>query len=357
MLNWFILIFCMPKRIFSIFTALILVTILFIPVHAVNTGSIAVSSASGKAGDTVEIKLDLSANPGVVALRLFVSYDSSRLKLLSVTDGKLLGTATGIFGNDISAVPYTLMWEDGLSAVNHTSNGTLAEIKFKITDNAPTGSTSVMVSYDQASTFDKDLKDIPVQITNGNVAVTGTDGIVSESCKHTNTAQQTLKDSDCTLSGITVKKCADCGTVLENVSIPVKGHSFNTWQTRVVSPQSNTGLEFRRCGKCNFEETRAAAKPGEAASSGVNGNNSSEGALSSQAETNESNGTISKAKTNESISAAESEASKANEKTQPQNKDADKTAIIICLSLAAAAVLGVIAAVLLIKHKNKDGAR
>jgi len=163
----------MIKRIFSLTLAPLAALILLVPVRAASTGNFAVSGVSGKPEDTVEVKIDLSVNPGLVAMRLFVTYDSSKLKLISATDGKLFGSASAVFGNDIGATPYIMMWEDSLAAVNHTANGTLAMLTFKIQESATAGSAAVTVSYDQASTFDKDLRNVPLQITNGSVTVAG----------------------------------------------------------------------------------------------------------------------------------------------------------------------------------------
>ena len=140
-------------------------------VTAVGTGSLTVEKADGKAGGTVAVKILLSGNPGIVSMRLFVAYDSSKLKLLTATDGGLLGTGTVYFGNDLNMNPYTLLWEDALSPVNHTGNGTLAVLTFKILDTASLGSTPVTVTLDKHSTFDVNLDDIPFSVTNGSVGI------------------------------------------------------------------------------------------------------------------------------------------------------------------------------------------
>ena len=317
----------MCKRIAPVFISFVLFITLFIPVIAADAGSITVSGASGKAGDTVEIKLDLSGNPGLIAMRLFVSYEPSKIKLISAEDGRLFETAASVFGNDINALPYVIMWEDSLAAADNTADGTIAVLKFKIADNA-SGSAAVTVSYDQASTFDKNLKEAPLRVTNGIVTVNGGG---SESCKHTNTESNTT-EADCFVSGFTVKKCKDCGAALESLFLPVKGHSFGEWQVRATATQNSFGLEFRKCVNCGFEETQGIEKPGERPSAEASGNIS-----------NESGGFVS------GFGISESEKDRG---AQTDNEGVRPIHIIILYTVIAAAGLGMTAVVLLKKRKK-----
>ena len=50
---------------------------------------ITVNDASGQVGDTVEVKIDISGNPGITALQLDVVYSSDDLELVAINDGEL----------------------------------------------------------------------------------------------------------------------------------------------------------------------------------------------------------------------------------------------------------------------------
>lgn len=141
-----------------------------IPVTAdPNAASILVSSASGLAGSTVTVELSLSHNPGIVSVYLDLSYDTSKLTLTGVEDTGLLTGA--LFGNDLTAVPFALNWDDSLATENNTSDGVFARLTFRINDDCPEGSIPITVTYDDGNIIDKDLDDVSFQTVSGAVVV------------------------------------------------------------------------------------------------------------------------------------------------------------------------------------------
>ena len=56
--------------------------------------SIVVSRTEAKAGDTVDVTITMSNNPGLVSANLYVNYDADVLKLKEVKDGGLLSGVT-----------------------------------------------------------------------------------------------------------------------------------------------------------------------------------------------------------------------------------------------------------------------
>lgn len=109
----------------------------------VNTIGVSLSEASGKAGEIVEITLDITGNTGFVNLGLEISYDSSVLTLLSVSENEEV-SAICTTAESIDTNPYNIVW-DSDSDVDF--NGTLATFTFKIADNAPTGDYPVDVNF------------------------------------------------------------------------------------------------------------------------------------------------------------------------------------------------------------------
>lgn len=104
---------------------------------------ITLSEASGKSGEIVEITLDITGNTGFVNLGLEISYDSSVLTLLSVSENEEV-SAICTTAESIDTNPYNIVW-DSDSDVDF--NGTLATFTFKIADNAPTGDYPVDVNF------------------------------------------------------------------------------------------------------------------------------------------------------------------------------------------------------------------
>lgn len=64
----------------------------------------------------------------------------------------------------------------------------------------------------------------------------------------------------CTASGLEFRKCIRCGYE-ETRSVSALGHSLpNTWTVRTAASEASTGIEFRKCTRCDYEETRVIPK-------------------------------------------------------------------------------------------------
>ncbi|MCR5484006.1 MAG: hypothetical protein K6F09_00270 [Clostridiales bacterium] len=176
------------NRLTALLTALILIISSSVIYTSAETGGLlSAENVSGKAGETVAVPIILSDNPGIIAIRLSVKYDNTKLKLLSAEDGGLLGQGHALFCNDITIDPYVLLWEDSLSTTDYTESGTLATLTFEILKDAPAGNTEIEVILDSDSTFDHDLELVTINTADGYVTiknevvppVTGDDPLIS----------------------------------------------------------------------------------------------------------------------------------------------------------------------------------
>ena len=137
--------------------------------NAEDNGIIEVSSIEVNVGDVFDLPIELKSNPGVAAMSLNLTYDTDKLELISVSDGQILGSSTFLSGKDITAVPYTLNWDD-LSDENNTGTGILASLSFKAKDNT-FGNADVAVAVNQSSTFDVDFNDVYFETIKGTVSI------------------------------------------------------------------------------------------------------------------------------------------------------------------------------------------
>ena len=133
--------------------------------------ALTVSGGTAKPGDIVRVTVDLTKNAGVVALRMHLRYDPDVLTLTGVQDGGLFETAAFVPGRDLSAVPFTVLWEDALTRENCTATGTLVTYTFRVSETAEAGTTPVTLTYDANSTYNVDLQNVACAITNGSVTV------------------------------------------------------------------------------------------------------------------------------------------------------------------------------------------
>ena len=160
---------------------------------------LSIKSTAAEAGDTIDVEVILSDNPGIIALSFDVEYDSERLELVKAEDGKILGTSTSLFGNDTTANPYRLCWDD-LSTENNTGNGTVATITFKVKENAPSGSASVGLILNQGSTFNVDMVDVAFETVSGAINVTGSQSQETTTTTTTTTTSTTSTSTTTTTS-------------------------------------------------------------------------------------------------------------------------------------------------------------
>ena len=160
------------NKLISFFSALIIcIFSVVIPTHAEDTPTILISSVTADSGDTVNVTLSLKHNPGIITMRLDLSYNKEVLTLTKVTD-------SGVFPGqnhsaDYSAYPYSLYWENATATENIVVNDIITTLTFKIKDNAPSGSYPISVSYDLDNYDIFNYSLVPVEFITepGNVSV------------------------------------------------------------------------------------------------------------------------------------------------------------------------------------------
>lgn len=137
---------------------------------AAEDGQFTVESVSAYAGDTVEVDITIDSNPGVAVVLLAVTYDSD-LTLVGVTDAGILGSY--VHGNDYSANPYRLYWNNNTITENITATGTIVTLTFAVSNSAAVEKHAVEVSFDLSryDIMDVDMNTVAFDVTNGGVTV------------------------------------------------------------------------------------------------------------------------------------------------------------------------------------------
>lgn len=153
------------------------------------TPSIVIGSARGKAGDTVDVTITMSDNPGFVSANLYVNYDEDLLTLKNVKDGGLL---SGVTHSDNYTSPYGLCWVNDLAKENFKVNGVLATLTFEISKNAKPGKTIISLEQD---ILDCDIENVVFKLTDGNVEV-GNSSAKSENSKSISGDSQNSENSE-----------------------------------------------------------------------------------------------------------------------------------------------------------------
>ncbi len=160
----------------SLISVLMAFSLLFIsntPIYtcAADIMTISAGKASGVPGDTVVVPVTLSNNTGIIATRIHIKYDTSLLELTDVKNGEIFDERHATFNDDLTVSRYTMLWYDAVASDNYMSDGKLAELTFKIKENAPVGTAEIKIECDLDSTFNYDIDNVDVKTQNGSVEI------------------------------------------------------------------------------------------------------------------------------------------------------------------------------------------
>ncbi len=159
------------------FTVL-LACLVFAPVSGVaaaETIAVKATSAIAEPGETFTVDIDITSNPGIVSMRLFVEYDTSVLTLVSAEDKGVLGTSQFSESKDS---PFALVWSNGASYENYTVTGTIATLTFKVLETVTKNSSTTVTLTTKSendilsvNTSNYDLIPVTPSFTNSTVTI------------------------------------------------------------------------------------------------------------------------------------------------------------------------------------------
>ena len=284
-----------------------------------------VSDASGKAGDEVSVKVEISGNPGIIAFHLLADYDSGALTLVDAKSGIFPGTS---FGSK-EKLPFSFLWSDAVSG-DYTDNGTLAELTFKIKDNAPAGEYTVSLQYDPEDVFNFDMQNVSFETSAGKITVTGGQGGASSSAS--GNASSAADDST---SGQKPDKKADSEGSSRSAAEETSSAAGETPKKDSAAGDSSSAESA-----ASVEESAAGtAKPTDTASAASSSDTSS--AVTSSADNSSADVSSADVSSADSDPAAAESSSEAAASESGEEKSSSAPVVIIALLAAAAAAAGI----------------
>ena len=155
----------------SLMLLLLFVSAAQITVYSAENAVISVDRVKAKPGDTVDVKICISNNPGIVSATIRVTFDNTVLTLLKVTDSDVLGSQAH---KPELVSPYTLAWVNDTATSNYSDNGTIVTLTFKVSESAEKGKLyPIELSYDYNNydIYDKDLNLIYFNVIAGGVDI------------------------------------------------------------------------------------------------------------------------------------------------------------------------------------------
>jgi len=128
--------------------------------------TITVENAEGAPGETIKVDVIVANNPGISSLKFDVSYS----EYLTLTDVDL----SNAFGPYLTT-PSVLSNPQKITFISpyadRDTNGSLATLTFKISDDAPEGNHDIRITYYQNETYNASFENVIVTAINGSVNV------------------------------------------------------------------------------------------------------------------------------------------------------------------------------------------
>ncbi len=181
----------------KIISSVLAIAVLAIPFSVMEASAvdakseIQIATVSAEAGKEIDVPVEITSNEGIVAISFTIEYDTDSLELLNVTDCGLFAEASYTQGGNIKAVPFRMMWENGLARENYTDTGEIAILHFNVLDSAKSGLSEIKINVEAENTFDVDLVDVPFEGINGGVEIKGTEPITTATTTVTTTTTST----------------------------------------------------------------------------------------------------------------------------------------------------------------------
>lgn len=131
--------------------------------------TIAISDTEAKIGESVELKVSISDNPGITSVDFQVEYDSSQLELVGKQNGELLDGA--INSQTFEKVPYYCGWINSLQSENCCDDGILIVLTFRVKAGATGGTHAVSFTKNTVTAYDSDINEVLFAAENGYIYV------------------------------------------------------------------------------------------------------------------------------------------------------------------------------------------
>ncbi|MBR6510304.1 MAG: hypothetical protein IKT38_06840 [Clostridia bacterium] len=235
------------KSIFCVLLVALIAVLISVPCFAaekviVEQGVITIGRVSGNTGDTVIVPITIEENPGIMAITISITYDSSALQLIEDLPGNV------IYSHEIQDHPSkNLIRLVTLESLDRKNNGTLISLKFKIKPKTKVGLTEISIKYSSGDFCNWKLHRIMPKIISGGVDV----GLSEDNCPHKNYSNWTVAAiPTCTDGGYDNRICNDCGHVELRNNSPI-GHEFSKdFTIDKAATKDESGLMSRHCIRC-----------------------------------------------------------------------------------------------------------
>ncbi len=243
----------MKKIIAIIFSAMLVSVLLITTLTAyaadIRQGKFEVAEISANPGDTVIVPITFTENPGIMAVTINFTYDSSVLEYVNYHKG----TVVSDYGVKAFPEENRIRFVACQNSNDTLNNGTFISFEFKVKKNAKAGLSQIGINYSKGDFCNKNLDRIMPKVVSGGVKVQ----FVGDNCDHSRYSDwEKVAEPSCEGEGKKQKYCLNCGHV-ESESIPKSNHYYeDNWTIEVAATKDKDGVMVRYCVFCQNEQRR-----------------------------------------------------------------------------------------------------
>ncbi len=204
---------------------------------------VSVDTMQANAGDTLMVRLRVKNNPGIMAMTISITYDSSALEFKT-------------YYPSIHFTDYTLKAHPNRNLIrlvicekeDKTNDGAIVGLVFKVADDAEAKLHEMTVKYSSGDFCNYALERIMPKIVPGGIDV----AYNGSNCKHRNYGEWTeTMPPSCKKGGVEQRSCTKCGHTEMRENEPL-GHDFeDKWVVDIPATKDTPGTMSRHCKRCD----------------------------------------------------------------------------------------------------------
>jgi len=194
----------------------------------------------GKAGSVVSLPILINNNQGIATYRFRIPYDTANLSFVSAENSASFANGSIVAQDNKEGGYVTVLW---FSVTNVTSNGVMAVLSFKLSDNAD-GEFALVPNYKPEDLLNQNSVALNCTVTSGK--------ILTKCTNH--------KGGNATCTDRAV--CSVCNEAYGEL-LP---HSLNHFGKNPANHYTSGNIEYWQCGVCNkfFSDSNAKNEISEA---------------------------------------------------------------------------------------------
>ncbi len=131
--------------------------------------NVSVDTVDAKPGEEVTVAVNVDNNPGILGMRISVSYGDG-VTLVSTSCGEAFdGIMDFTLPGDMSANPLRFLWDTVEIAGDEVKDGAILYLTFKVNDDAEAGDCDIKVEV--IDMVDNSVRDLDSVVTNGAISI------------------------------------------------------------------------------------------------------------------------------------------------------------------------------------------